>query len=132
MGGKILLIIPGSVNNVAIEDNDTISTAQPVNLEDIMVKLKVTSDNAAAITSDLAAITYNVRSGNGTIGKLFMDNEFSKNLDQALVNVKKGAGGFKQNMDAVSHSFLLKGYLKRQDRKARRAEKKLLKLQKKN
>lgn len=136
MGGKILLIIPGSASNDLITNNDTIATAQPVNMEDIMVKLKVTSDNAAAITGDLAAITHNVRSGNGTVGKLFMDNQFAGNLDQTLVNLKEGTGGFKQNMDAASQSFLLKGYLKKKERKEKKrvrqeekAEEKLLKIQ---
>jgi phospholipid/cholesterol/gamma-HCH transport system substrate-binding protein len=138
MGGKILLIIPGSASNDLIANNDTIATAQPVNMEDIMVKLKVTSDNAAAITGDLAAIIHNVRSGNGTVGKLFMDNRFAGNLDKTLVNFKEGTGGFKQNMDAASQSFLLKGYLKKKKRKEKKrvrqeekAEKKRLKLQEK-
>jgi phospholipid/cholesterol/gamma-HCH transport system substrate-binding protein len=131
MGGKILLIIPGTANDKAIEDNDTIATAQPVNMEDIMFKLKVTSDHSAALTEDLAAIVHNVRSGNGTVGKLFMDNAFAGKLDKTLVNIKDGAGGFKQNMDAASHSFLLKGYLNKKNRKEKRAEKKLQKLHEK-
>jgi phospholipid/cholesterol/gamma-HCH transport system substrate-binding protein len=131
MGGKILLIIPGEANDETIVDNDTIATAQPVNMEDIMIKLKATADNAASLTEDLAAITNNVRSGKGTVGKLFMDSEFAGNLDQAVVNIKDGAGGFKQNMDAASHSFLLKGYLKKKERKERKVEKKLVKLHEK-
>jgi phospholipid/cholesterol/gamma-HCH transport system substrate-binding protein len=82
-------------------------------MDDILLKLKVTSDNAANITGDLSAIMKNIRSGKGTIGKLFMDSAFAKNVDQALVNIKQGAGGFKQNMDAASHNILLRGFLKK-------------------
>jgi phospholipid/cholesterol/gamma-HCH transport system substrate-binding protein len=42
-----------------------------------------------------------------------MDSVLAQNMDRALVNIKQGAGGFKQNMDAASHSFLLRGYLKK-------------------
>ena len=112
MGGKILLIIPGTAYSKEISNNDTVETVQPVNMDDIMLNLKVTTDNAANITDDLAVIMKNIRSGRGTIGKLFMDTVFARNLDKTLVNIKEGTGGFKQNMDAASHSFLLRRYLK--------------------
>ena len=44
---------------------------------------------------------------------LFTDTVFAENLDAAIVNVKQGARGFKQNMDAASKSFLLKGLIKK-------------------
>ena len=44
---------------------------------------------------------------------LLMDSILARNLDAALVNIKQGAGGFKQNMDAAGHNFLLRGYLKK-------------------
>ena len=130
MGGKILLIIPGSANNKSVSNNDYIETANAVNMEDIMLKLKVTADNAATITDDLAVIMNNIRNGKGTVGKLFMDNEFAGNLDKTLVNIRQGTSGFKQNMDAASHSFLLKGYLKKNERKEKKEQKEKLKQQK--
>jgi hypothetical protein len=46
----------------------------------------------------------NIRRGKGTIGKLFMDTLFAKSIDQTLLNIKQGTGGFKKNMDAASHN----------------------------
>lgn len=113
MGNKILLIIPGVPGKQEIADNDIIETTRPVNLDDILLKIKEASDNAANITGDLSVIMENIREGKGTIGKLFMDNGFAQNVDEALVNIKQGAGGFKQNMDAASHNFLLRGFFKK-------------------
>lgn len=113
MGSKIVLIIPGTVGNKEISNNDIIETAQPINMDDILLKIKVSSDNAANITNDLSAILLNIREGKGTIGKLFMDSAFAQTVNDAMINIKQGAGGFKQNMDAASHNFLLKGYLKK-------------------
>jgi phospholipid/cholesterol/gamma-HCH transport system substrate-binding protein len=123
MGNKIMLIIPGSASQQALSDNDTIATGQPVNMDDILLSLKVTSENAASITGDLSAIMKNIHDGKGTIGKLFMDSTFAENVDQAMVNIKQGAGGFKQNMDAASHNFLLKGYLKKKTEDKAKEEK---------
>jgi phospholipid/cholesterol/gamma-HCH transport system substrate-binding protein len=99
-----------------LENDDVITTAHQVSMDEIMYKLKVTSDNAALITGDLAVVMNSVREGKGTIGMLLMDSIFAENLDAAIVNVRQGAGGFKQNMDAASHNFFLRGYLKRKER----------------
>ena len=126
MGSKIIVIIPGTVGQQQLADDDVISTARQVSLDEIMHKLKVTSDNAALITGDLAVVMNSVREGKGTIGMLLMDSIFADNLDAAMVNVRQGAGGFKQNMDAAGHNFLLRGYLKKKARtKEREKEKRI-------
>ncbi|MDI1354165.1 MAG: MlaD family protein [bacterium] len=112
MGNKIISITAGSPGETAVLDNGYLMSISPVNLEDIFIKLKVTADNASTITTDLAAIMSNIHQGHGTIGKLFMDTVFASNMDQTLINLKQGAGGFKQNMDAAKHSFILKRFLK--------------------
>lgn len=117
MGNKILIITHGKTNQKSISNNDIIKTSQPVSIDDILIKLKVTSDNAANITSDLAFVTNNIRTGKGTIGKLISDTVFAKNVDDAIVNIKQGAGGFKQNMKAAQSNFLLKGFFKKKNKK---------------
>ncbi len=117
MGNKIVVITPGTSNKRALEDNDTIATTQPISMDDIMLNLKTTTDNTADITSDFAVITRNIRKGKGTIGKLFSDSVMANNVGEAMVNIKQGAGGFKQNMDAASHSFLLKGLFGKKKKK---------------
>ena len=117
MGNKIVLIIPGTAGKHQIANNDTIETARQVNIDDILQKVKVTSDNAADLTGDMAAIMKNIREGKGTIGKLIMDSTVAENVDAALVNIKQGAGGFKQNMDAAGHNILLKRFFRKKAKK---------------
>ncbi len=115
MGNKIVLIAPGTSSEKGIQNDDFIEAAIPINMDDVLLKLKTTEDNASNITSDLAVIMKNIRMGKGTIGMLFMDTVFAQNLGVAVVNVKQGSQGFKQNMDAASKSFLLKGLLKKKE-----------------
>jgi phospholipid/cholesterol/gamma-HCH transport system substrate-binding protein len=124
MGNKILIITPGTSGKKQIADNDVIETAQQVTIDDILAKLKVTSENAADITDDLSVIMQNMREGKGTIGKLMMDSVLAENVGAALVNIKQAAGGLKQNMTAASHNFLLRGYFKNQKKKRDEKEKK--------
>jgi phospholipid/cholesterol/gamma-HCH transport system substrate-binding protein len=127
MGNKILVILAGTPNSKVVVDYDTLKTTLPVSMDDILVNLKITSENAAEITEDLAAIIRNIRDGNGAIGKLFMDNAFAENMDDAIVNIKAGAGGFKQNMDAAGNSILLRGFMKNKKKKEERAKERIIK-----
>jgi phospholipid/cholesterol/gamma-HCH transport system substrate-binding protein len=113
MGNKIVSIIPGIPGKEQLANNDIIETTRPLSIDDIMVKIKVSADNAANITDDLAVIVGGIRHGKGTMGKIFMDTSFAKNIDKTIVNLKEGTGGFKQNMDAASHNFLIRGFLKK-------------------
>jgi phospholipid/cholesterol/gamma-HCH transport system substrate-binding protein len=113
MGNKIMNITPGNNGTAHIENNDVIGTTIPVSFDDMLLKLKTTVDNASSITGDLGAVIRNIRRGKGTIGKLLMDSVFAENLDKTIVNVKQGTKGFKQNMDAAQHSFLLRGFFKK-------------------
>jgi len=79
--------------------------------------LKKTTDNATTITNDLTDIMYNIKSGKGTIGKLFMDTVFADNLDKTIINVKQVTKGFKQNMDAAKNSIFQRGAFKKKDKK---------------
>ncbi|HVD99474.1 MAG TPA: MlaD family protein [Cytophagaceae bacterium] len=123
MGNKILLIMPGAVSTQAVKDDDTIHTAPQVSMDQILANVKVTTDNTSKITADLSVVMNNIKEGKGTIGKLLMDSTMAENVGSAIVNIKQGAGGFKQNMDAASHNVLLRGYLKKK-RKAAEKEKK--------
>lgn len=124
MGSKLVLLLPGTSASTQIKSNDFIATVIPSSLDDIMDKLKSSLTNITLITNDFSVIMSNMREGKGAIGKLFMDPKMAKNLDQTIVNIKEGAGGFKQNMDAVGNNFLLKGYIKRQEKKKQKEQEK--------
>jgi phospholipid/cholesterol/gamma-HCH transport system substrate-binding protein len=124
MGSKLVTLLPGTAGEDILMDNDTIATSQSVNIDEILTSLKVTANNAALITTDLSIVMQSIREGKGTIGKLLMDSVMAENVGTALFNIKQGAGGFKQNMDAAGKSFLLRGALKKNEKeKAEKAKK---------
>ena len=116
MGNKIILIIPGTIGKKQLSNNDIIETAQAVSMDDILIKIKVTADNAANITDDLSVIMQSIRDGKGAIGKLLMDSTLAENIGRAIVNIKQGAGGFKKNMDAAGHNVLLRGFFRKKEK----------------
>ena len=124
MGNKIVSIVPGPPGKPEVSNNDIIESIQPISIDEIMGSVKTTSNNLASISGDLSAIMKSIHQGKGTIGKLLMDSTMAQNVGQAMVNIKQGAGGFKQNMDAASHNILLRGYLKKKEKKAEDEKKK--------
>lgn len=127
MGDKIMQILPGVSGMAEIENNDVLATSHAVNIDEIMVTFKETLDNAESITGDLAFLLENMRMGNGTMGRLFMDTTLAQNLDATMVNIKEGTGGFKQNMDAAGNNILLRGFVNKKNRIKKREEKQQLK-----
>lgn len=115
MGNKILVIMPGTSGQQPIKDGETIGTTLPINMDDILTKLQATNTNAAQITNDLAVIMGDIRSGKGTIGKLFVDPVFAQKIDRTVVNLNEGAVSFKKVMDAASQSWLIKGFFNGDD-----------------
>jgi len=105
MGNKILIINPGKIGNKEIENNDFVSTVQPINMDDIMISLKSTIDNTSHITNDLSKITNNIQSGKGTIGRLFMDQTVAQNFDSSIVNLKQGLTGLNSLVIGARSSF---------------------------
>jgi phospholipid/cholesterol/gamma-HCH transport system substrate-binding protein len=122
MGNKIVLIISGKPNAMVVSDNFIIGTEQLVSVDDILSQVNIVAGNAANITADLSIVMKNIREGKGTIGKLFMDSTFAQNVDEAFINIKQGAGGFKQNMDAAGHNVLLRGFIKKKEKKEKEAK----------
>ncbi len=107
MGNKVLIISPGSGGKKEIENNDVIQTAPPINMDDILISLKSTIDNASSITYYLKTITNNVQSGQGTIGRLIMDKSWRESFDSTFANLKDGSAGFKTFMEKTNELDLL-------------------------
>jgi len=99
MGNKVLIINPGTGGKKIIEENDTIATAQPIEIDEILKSLKTTIDNTSDITGDLAKIATNIESGKGTIGRLMMDSSWRQNIQSTIINLKEGSVGFRVFMD---------------------------------
>ncbi len=102
MGNKMLIITPGTGGKKEIENNDSVATSIPMNMDDLFVSLKTTIDNTSSITSDLSKITSNIQSGKGTIGRLLMDQSMRQNVDSTFTNLKEGSAGFKTLMDKAN------------------------------
>ncbi len=116
MGDKLLVLSSGDANGKEVEDGELVPAGGGSNIDQIMAQAKITMDNAAKITTDLAVVVETIKSGKGTIGKILMDQKMADNVDQVVVNAKEGLEGFSENMEAAKSNFLLKGYYKKKEK----------------
>lgn len=49
-----------------------------------------------------------------TLQLLLRDTSIANRLDQTITNIKNGTDNFNQDMEALKHNFLLRGYFKKQ------------------
>jgi len=120
IGDRILIITQGSDGAPVVKDGAYVRSKEPVETDAIMQSMKVTADNAAIISYQLADIMVNINSGNGTLGRLIQDSTIAENIDKTIINLKNSSKGLDENMNAAKENFLLRGYF---NRKAKAAEK---------
>ena len=120
IGDRLLIITQGGTDAAQAKEGQELASTEPVETDAIMASLQVTAGNAEIISYQLAQIMIKVNGGSGTLGRLIEDSAIAENLNQTIVNLKKSSKGLDQNMEAVKHNFLLKGFF---NKKARAAEK---------
>jgi phospholipid/cholesterol/gamma-HCH transport system substrate-binding protein len=83
-------------------------------------QLKEIANNASSLANDLDSIALSinkaVEEGPGTVNLVLKDTAVSGNIRRTLANVEKGTASFNENMEAMKHNFLFKGYFKKQEK----------------
>ncbi|WP_338644869.1 MlaD family protein [Flavobacterium sp. KS-LB2] len=96
MGDKVLTISSGRDSNVIVEDNDNIASKQAIEMDDLMVSVKKSVDNAGVITAQLAQFSYSMNNGNGALSKLVSDEEFGNSIKNMVTNLENSSNEFEK------------------------------------
>lgn len=108
-----------SVANVLL--TDSISGEKMVN---ILANLDRSSNEINNITEQISEVLETVKGGEGPFHYLTQDETAVKNIDSTLINIKESTKLFNENMEALKHNFLFRGYFKKLERQKKRDEKK--------
>ena len=86
-------------------------------LDQSALKIKNASERADSLLIELNGIIAGVRNdlnaGKGTVSLLLKDSATAQQLKTSLENIQKGTDGFNQNMEALKHNFLFRGYFRK-------------------
>ncbi len=86
--------------------------------DSIMAKLNTTAGNVQFISEQLTTMMQGINEGNGTLGRLIRDSTFAENLNQTMINLRESSKGLDENMTAVKHNFIFRGYFKKKAKEA--------------
>lgn len=82
-----------------------------------MESLQKTAAKTEVASNQLGEIMVKINSGEGTLGMLIQDTSLATNLNVTVVNLKESSEGLNENMEALKHNFLFRGYYKRKAKK---------------
>lgn len=101
-------------------------TAFAGNLNNTMQKVSSVSDQANLATIRLntliEAVSQDLSSKDGSLYVLLRDSAVAGQLKQTVKNIQDGTAGFNQNMEALKHNFLLRGYFKSLEKKKKEGQ----------
>ncbi len=126
LGNQYLAISFGSVTSPDVRDGDMLASQQPLEMADLLKKASGILDssqqaiqNTTLATANLNSISAKIDRGDGTVGALVNDRQLYNDLEQTtgtlrdtMIQAQAGVTDFQENMEALKHNFLLRGYFK--------------------
>jgi phospholipid/cholesterol/gamma-HCH transport system substrate-binding protein len=101
-------------------------TAIAHNLNEAVIKIQQVGDDARQLAAELTGLTQSVKqdinNGKGTVNALLKDSVLAGRVNTAIGNIEQGTAAFQQNMEALKHNFLLRGYFRRQEKQRKKEE----------
>ena len=99
------------------------STAQK-SFSSIIEDLKTTSSQIKEISADLGEFSNSLNSEKGALNYVVKDTSFVNHLDKSMQNIEEATFRFNQNMEALKHNILFRGYFRKLERQKAREERK--------
>lgn len=119
---KELNTIISSVNfNESIAGTLLNDSIQAHKMKEVISNLHNSSKEIKNVITNLNTTITNVKEGEGALNYLSNDAEFVKNLEETIKNINEGSDKFNQNMEALKHNFLTRGYFKKLERQEKKA-----------
>jgi phospholipid/cholesterol/gamma-HCH transport system substrate-binding protein len=90
-----------------------------------MESLQKTAAKTEVASNELGEIMTKINNGEGAIGLLLKDTVMVNNIDETIINLKESSIGLNENMEALKHNFLFRGYYRRQAKEEAKEEEKM-------
>jgi phospholipid/cholesterol/gamma-HCH transport system substrate-binding protein len=113
LGNKYVEVSFGSNDAEKLKNGDIIASEPPLDISDLIETANEVLDSAKSAMQNVDSITAKIDQGEGTIGALINDKRMYKQATAATAQAQAGAMAFDENMQALSHNFLLKGFFNR-------------------
>jgi len=97
--------------------SDTISAGK---MRNIIANLETSSIMIQKMSEDLNGVFGDVTEGKGALKYLSKDSTLVHQLERTMKNIEQGTDRFNENMEALKHNFLTRGYFKKLERQEKK------------
>ena len=101
--------------------NDSISGQK---LKSVVTNLDASSLEIESVVRNINTVVNDFNRSEGTFNYIVKDSSLVNTIKATLQNINEGSDKFNQNMEALKHNFLTRGYFKKLERQEKRATKK--------
>ncbi|MGA9270054.1 MAG: MlaD family protein [Lutimonas sp.] len=130
---EVIQDLKGVISDIEFEEsllyvlvNDSLAASQ---FRSTLTHLEASSEQIEEAVENLNAVILEVKEGDGTFNYIVNDTTLVNDIDETVKNVKEGSVLLNENLEAMRHNFLFKGYFnkiekeeKKQAKKAKRNE----------
>ena len=95
-------------------------------LKDTIVgnKIKVIVTNLEKSSDQINQTIFNIKEGKGALNYLSNDPKLVKQIDSTMTNISQSSRKLNENLEALKHNFLLRGYFKKQEKEKEKEKEK--------
>jgi phospholipid/cholesterol/gamma-HCH transport system substrate-binding protein len=98
-------------------------TTMATTFKEALANVKQVSENASAMAANLEEVSEKMNSRKNAVGVLLADTVFAGKLQTTLDNAQSASYKLDENMEAMQHNFLLRGFFKKKKKKEEAAAK---------
>jgi phospholipid/cholesterol/gamma-HCH transport system substrate-binding protein len=99
-------------------------TAVANKIKTIVCNLERSSNGINKVVTNLNATITNVREGKGALNYLSNDPKLVHKIDSTMTNINQASFRLNEDLEALKHNFLFRGYFKKLEKEKRKAQKK--------
>jgi phospholipid/cholesterol/gamma-HCH transport system substrate-binding protein len=99
-------------------------TAVANSIKKIILNLEQSSDEMEKVITNLDATITNIKEGKGALNYLSNDPKLVQQIDSTMHNLNQASIKLNEDLEAMKHSFLLRGYFKKLEKEKEKANKK--------
>lgn len=94
------------------------------NIKNMVTNLSQSTSELNKLIAHLDTTILNLKDGKGVINYLSNDPKLVQKIDSTMTNINEASAKLNENMEALKHNFLFKGYFKKQEKENAKAAKK--------
>ena len=91
-------------------------------IQDVFTNLEKSSQDINKVSKSLDSYVNEIKNGKGSLNYITKDEVLVKNIDSTVVNVKEATEKLNENMEALKHNFLFRGYFRKLEKKKEKEE----------